>query len=242
MEINDRRLNYGRHLITEWTSNIRAENPCVLDVGAGEGIDLDLVKSQLGNSARYVAIESWNPFVELLQSKGVEVYDTNIERESLPLEDESVDLIIANQILEHTKELFWIMHEFSRVLKVGGQIIIGVPNLAALHNRILLLLGSQPTCIRANGAHIRGFTKSGLNQIVNVWGGYNLNEFRGANFVPLPPNLAKIAANMLPSFSVCIFSLFEKKMSYDGATYLEYPQKNKLATNYFIGKSHSDFN
>ena len=51
------------------------------------------------------------------------------------------------------------MHEFSRVLKVGGQIIVGLPNLAALHRRILLLLGKQPTCIRANGALSEGSLK-----------------------------------------------------------------------------------
>jgi SAM-dependent methyltransferase len=241
MLTNDRRLNYGRHLITEWSADIKSENPCVLDVGAGEGIDLGLVRDQLGNSARYVAIESWRPFVEPLKSKGVEVFDINIERERLPLEDESVDLIIANQIFEHTKELFWIMHEFSRVLKVGGQIIVGVPNLAALHNRILLLFGQQPTCIRANGAHVRGFTQSGMKQIINVWGGYSLTAFRGANFIPLPNNLAKIAANLLPSFAVCIFSLYKKTMPYDGLTYLDYPGEQKLATNYYVGDVLSDF-
>ena len=53
--------------------------------------------------------------------------------------------MIANQILEHTKEVFWIWHEIARVLAPQGQLILGVPNLASAHNRLLLLLGRQPT-------------------------------------------------------------------------------------------------
>jgi predicted SAM-dependent methyltransferase len=67
--------------------------------------------------------------VEELKSLGVSVFALNIERDALPFEDGSVDIVIANQILEHTKELFWIFHQVSRVLPVGGQFIVGVPNL-----------------------------------------------------------------------------------------------------------------
>ena len=95
----------------------------MLDVGAGagagEGKDLDLVKAQLGDSARYIVIESWKPNVELLQAKGIEVVTSNIENEPIPSPDCSVDLIIANQILEHTKELLFIEHNFSSRLKCG---------------------------------------------------------------------------------------------------------------------------
>lgn len=52
-----------------------------------------------------------------LEGKADEIHVANIERDSLPLADGQADLIIANQILEHTKEIFWIFHEVSRSLK-----------------------------------------------------------------------------------------------------------------------------
>ena len=169
------------------------------------------------------------------------MHSLNIELDKLPLENESVDIIIANQILEHTKELFWILHELSRVLKVGGKIIIGVPNLAALHNRVALLAGQQPTCIKANSAHIRGFTKSGLMQIMNCWEqGYLLNKLNGSNFYPFPPRMAKIMSKIFPNLSVCIFAEFEKQGAYE-SDYLQYPIKNRLATNFFTGNINSSF-
>ena len=41
-----------------------------------------------------------------------------------PFENETVDIIIVNQILEHCKD-FWIFHEISRVLKVMVWLSLG---------------------------------------------------------------------------------------------------------------------
>jgi ubiquinone/menaquinone biosynthesis C-methylase UbiE len=60
-------------------------------------------------------VESWPPYVEELKSLGVSVFALHIERDALPFEDGSVDIVIANQILEHTKEFFRIFHQVSRV-------------------------------------------------------------------------------------------------------------------------------
>ena len=81
--------------------------------------------------------------------RGIEPITVNIERQSLPLEKETADLIIANQILEHTKEIYWINHEIFRVLKVGGYLYLGVPNILSFHNRILGIFGVHPTCSKS---------------------------------------------------------------------------------------------
>lgn len=98
-----------------------------------------------------------------------------------------------NQIFEHVKEVFWILHEVTRVLKKGGSLIVGVPNLASLHNRFLLLLGAQPTSIQNDSAHLKGFTKSDFKKLLQSGfnGGYKLEGFAGSNFYPFPPLLAK---------------------------------------------------
>ena len=86
----------------------------------------------------------------------------DLEKDIFPYDNDFFDVIIVNQILEHTKELFWIFHEATRVLTVGGKLIIGVPNLASLHNRILLLTGQHPTPIKSSSPHVRGFTRPDL--------------------------------------------------------------------------------
>lgn len=230
----DRSLNYGRHHIYDYLLKALPYSS-VLDIGAGCGVDLAIAK-QVNSAAKQIAIEAYAPYVEKLSLQGVQVHPLNIEKDSLPFNDESIDVVIANQVLEHTKELFWIFHEISRVLAVGGKLIIGVPNLASLHNRLLLLLGKQPSPIQNASAHVRGYTKHDLTRFVSLCfpGGYELIEFKGSNFYPLPPLLARPLAGILPNMAWGIFLMFEKRTKYS-RHFLDFPVQKKLETNFFLG-------
>jgi SAM-dependent methyltransferase len=214
----------------------------ILDIGAGMGTDLDLAH-KASPSAALFAVESYAPAIEVLRRKGVEVCAMNVERGKLPFDNEAVDVIMANQVMEHMKEIFWIMHEVSRTLKIGGHLIIGVPNLASLHNRLLLLAGRQPTSIRSRSAHVRGYTRTDVVEFleVNFPGGYELKEVLGSNFYPLPPFIAEPMAKVFGSLAVSIFLLIEKKKPYAGE-FLEYPVNQRLETNFFLGESSGNHN
>ena len=155
-----------------------------------------------------------------------------MEGEKLPFEDETVDILIVNQILEHCKEIFWIFHELTRVLKVNGILIVGVPNLGSFHNRILLILGKQPSCIKINSAHVRGFTYSGLNNFLNQIypEGYEIKKFNGSKFYPFSSSIAKILSWLFPAISFGIFFKFKKTLSYK---YNFLVSTKNLDTNYF---------
>lgn len=116
-----------------------------------------------------------------------------------------MDFIIMNQILEHTKEIFWIFGEVSRVLKRGGGCIVGVPNLASLHNRIALLIGRQPTSIRALGPHVRGFTRKDFVKFIETDGYFKAEYFAGSNFYPFPRQVSRILARIFPNLAVSVF-------------------------------------
>ena len=146
-------------------------------------------------------------------------------------------MIIANQVLEHTKEVFWIFHEISRVLTVRGHLIIGVPNLASLHNRVLLALGRQPTVIQTNSAHVRGFTKPDFLKFLSSCfpEGLICRERRGANFYPFPPLVAKPLARLFPKMAWGMFLLLMKTRPYDGE-FLRYPGEHRLETPFYVGR------
>jgi methionine biosynthesis protein MetW len=235
MKIVDKSLNYGRSAIESFLRRISpVEN--VLDIGAGSGQDLEAVR-RCSPGAMLYAVESYPPNVEKLRQGKIEVLQANIEREALLFPDEFFDVVMSNQTLEHVKEFFWILHNMSRTLKVGGHLIIGVPNLAAAHNRLLLLAGRQPTCLRNASAHVRGYTKSDfLNSLQKVFpGGYKLEGFAGANFYPFPPFLAKPLAALAPNHAWGIFMLLGKTRPY-GKEFLEYPVSERLETNYYLGE------
>jgi SAM-dependent methyltransferase len=231
----DRELNYGRNLIEKF---LRKSNGSefIIDLGAGSGQDLQIAKNIYPN-ANLHAIEVYEPYRSILKNKGFFVHSINIEKDIFPFADKSVDIIIANQILEHLKEIFWVFHQATRILKKGGSFIIGVPNIAALHNRLLLLLGRQPSQLKNWSAHVRGWSKSDLlNFIKNCYkSGYTLKDFGGSNFYPFPPIISKPLAKIFPNLAWGSFFHLIKKREYLNE-FIEYPLKEKLETNFYLGK------
>lgn len=173
--------------------------------------------------------------MEMLRKRGVLVHSCNIETESLPFADNSLDLILCSQVIEHTKELFWIFHELTRSLKIGGHLIIGVPNVASLHNRVCLLFGKHPTQAKACSAHIRCFSRNDFLLFLNECfpTGYQLERFSGSQFYPFPRAIARPLASAFPSLAFSIFFLLRKVREYD-RSFLEYPVRARLETNYKI--------
>ncbi len=230
----DRSLNYGRPIVRRF---IEAARPFehVLDLGAGTGVDLLAARAAQPDCSLH-AVEVHPPNVELLERQGIEVAGLDLEHDRLPFDAGTIDLVIANQVLEHTKEVFWIWHEIARVLRVGGQVILGVPNLASAHNRLLLLLGRQPSVIKTASAHVRGFTRSDLLYFLDAAspGTFVLRERGGANFYPLPPALARPLARALPSLAWGLFLRLVKQQEYRGG-FLSFPARARLETNFYTG-------
>ena len=231
----DRALNYGRQNVADY---LRDSLPfqTVLDLGAGHGDDLGTARS-LSPRASLHGVEVFVPYQEELASTGIVVHELDLEHDRLPFLDEQVDVIIANQILEHTKEVFWILHEISRVLRLGGSFIVGIPNLAALHNRLLLLCGFQPTPLKNASAHVRGYTRRDFRSLLDSGfeSGYRLRSWSGSNFYPFPPGPAKRLATLFPSMAWGLFMRLTKEDVYAGG-YLRYPVDAQLETNFWSGE------
>ena len=232
----DFELNYGRDIIRDFA--IYAQN-CerVLDIGAGSGADLQIIR-KIHPKADLYAIECDSTSVSALNLLGVQVASLNLEREELPFSPNSFDLIVANQVFEHVKEIFWIMHNISVTLDEGGLLAIGVPNLASLHNRILLSLGYQPTCVDSYSAHVRGYTRHDLLRLFeSCWpGGYSVQLYRGSNFYPFPPAIAKALARAIPNMAWGTFLLLRKEKAYANE-FISVPRSRCFETNFFWGDS-----
>jgi hypothetical protein len=83
---------------------------------------------------------------------------------------------------------------------------------------------------------VRGFTQQDLlNFLESCFPGvYLLKDFKGSNFYPFPPIIAKPLAKLLPNMAWGIFLLLEKKQIYN-QEFLEYPVKERLETNFYLG-------
>jgi SAM-dependent methyltransferase len=210
-------LNYGREIILAWSVNyindLDVDEVKILDIGSGQGADLlNIQQAQYDKNItkQLFGIECYEPNVRKARDNGINIFSIDIEREIIPTQAGFFDLVIANQIIEHSKEIFWIFSEISRVLKKGGRAIIGVPNLASFHNRVILLFGEQPTSIELLGPHVRGFTKPSLTRFMTCDNYFRVLAVKGANFYPFPPTMSKVLSKLFPTLSVGLFILLER--------------------------------
>ncbi len=228
----DRTEIYGAHLIRGFLEQA-TPFASVLDVGAGDGRDLGIAHEVQPDAALHaVTMRHSDPLLELVPHP---IY-LDVERAPLPFPDESLDLVIANQVLEHTKEIFWIIHEMTHVLKVGGHLLLGVPNVASAHNRALMMFGRHPTQHKLYAAHVRVFSRRDTERFFDVcWpGGYEVGAFGGSQFYPFPVRVARPLATLFPAAAVCIFWLLTKKQPYDGE-FLRHPVEAQLDTPFYLG-------
>lgn len=233
----------GRHIISVEALHAcrNRSRPVLLDVGAGWGADLISISKSLvarGETPEIFAVESYEPSRQYLKAAGIAATAVDIEKEPLPYPSKHFDVVICNQVLEHTKEIFWVVSELERVLKVGGTLILGVPNLASLHNRVSLLLGRQPPAIHVFGPHVRGFAPHDLKKFFELGGALKVRKILGASFYPFPKGLARQLSKAFPRFSVSSFYVIEKVKG-DGS-FLDIFQTDAAAllvdTPYFRGK------
>lgn len=209
-------LDNGREIIINWCrqciQDMNHDDVRILDIGCGKGTDLLNLQNSIRNrKLGLFGIECYEPDVKQAKQKGINVFQLNIEDEPIPTKDEFFDIVIANHIIEHTKEIFWIFSEISRTLKKKGILIVGIPNLASLHNRIFLLLGEQPSTIEVLSAHVRGFTAPSFKRFVEADDYFKVLKVCGANFYPFSPSIANFLSKLFPTFSEVLFSLVRRQ-------------------------------
>ncbi len=239
-------LNYGRKIIAKWAKAYAIQRPGktirILDIGCGKGYDLANIKEGIRSMNAAITVELYGieyvpRSIQESKEKGITVYTLDLERDRIPVEDMFFDIVIANQILEHTKEIFWICSEISRALMSGGIFIAGMPNLAAFHNRLLLLFGEQPTSLEILSAHVRGYTIPGFKRFIQADNYFRVLETRGSNLYPFPPILSKALSRIFRGLSVTIFFLVERTNKH--GVFHSILDSRSYETNFFRGKGTS---
>lgn len=172
----------------------------LLDVGCWDGEATARYGDALGGAALH-GIEVFAEPAREAERRGVEVASLDLEQDTWPYADAHFDVVVCNQVLEHLKNIWLPLDEMARTTRPGGLLLVSVPNLASVHNRILLALGRQPTSIRIIGPHVRGYALHDFLALLRTGGQWEVCETLGVGFPPLPAALAGGLARLWPGGS-----------------------------------------
>ena len=110
-----------------------------LDLGCGEGVLLRALAARLPEDSILVGMDVVRP-ADGAQWHAV----TGDIAGRLPFVDDSFDVVIAGEVIEHVPHPDLMLSEIRRVLAPSGRLVLSTPNIVGWANRILVPLGIQP--------------------------------------------------------------------------------------------------
>jgi len=110
-----------------WQHGPITAGEAVLDLGCGAGTDLLIAAQMTGPAGRAIGIDMTASMLEGARASARAMGLSNVELhesliESLPLEDESVDVVISNGVIDLIPDKDPVFAEIDRVLRPGGRL------------------------------------------------------------------------------------------------------------------------
>ena len=101
----------------------------VLDLGSGAGFDSFLAARQVGESGKVIGIDMTPDMIKRAQENAAKGAFENVEFrlgeiEDMPVDDNSIDVILSNCVINLSPDKAAVYKEAYRVLKTGGRLAI----------------------------------------------------------------------------------------------------------------------
>src|SRR5215204_5782984 len=106
------------------------EGETIVDLGSGAGIDVFLSANKVGGSGKVIGIDMTDEMLEKGRRNAKENGYTNVEfrkgdiEKRIPVDDNSVDLVISNCVINLTTNKVDTFKEVHRILKTQGRMVI----------------------------------------------------------------------------------------------------------------------
>lgn len=105
------------------------EGETVLDLGSGAGFDSFLAANRVGQSGKVIGVDMTPEMVETAQTNAKKNDYKNVEFrlgeiESLPVDNNTIDVIISNCVINLSPDKPQVFQEAYRVLKSGGRLMV----------------------------------------------------------------------------------------------------------------------
>ncbi len=183
-----------------------------VDLGCDDGVMTNKIADIIGTKNVF-GVEIVEESIREAVNRGIQVKHFDLNGK-FDFEDDSMDVINANQVIEHIHNSDNFLSEMHRILKSGGYAIISSENGSSWCNIFASIMGWQifsltifsgkkqvignPFSLNKNGGgyinswrHVRIYNIRGLKEYIEAFD-FIIEEVRGAGYFPLPGILGNI--------------------------------------------------
>jgi len=148
----------------------------LIEIGCHTGYSL-LYVSDRNFAEKLIGIDiTISESLQNLQNDRLTFIESNANNR-FPLDDKSVDAVVAMMVMEHVFDPFHFCSEISRILTTGGILFLNVPLITAFKHRLALLLGQMPVTSTQkwfemrewDGGHLHYFTIPLLRNLLELY-------------------------------------------------------------------------
>ena len=138
----------------------------VLDVGCGEGINLEYLKKVKG-AGKVTGVEINKEIAQKAETRADIIINQSIEDPELHLPQREYDLILCMDVIEHLYDPWTVLKKLAFTLKPNGIIISSIPNIQHWNVIRHLLLGKWDYKKAGfwDSTHIRFFTRNTIQKM-----------------------------------------------------------------------------
>jgi arsenite methyltransferase len=146
----------------------------VLDLGSGAGFDAFLAWRKVGSTGKVIGIDMTDDMLARARENSAKLGATNVEFrkgqiEALPVDSNSVDLVISNCVINLSPDKPAVFREIARVLKPGGKFAVSdIVLLAELPDQVKNDVSAYVGCISGAmlmGDYVRLALEAGLKNL-----------------------------------------------------------------------------
>lgn len=219
----DDRFDTVSKKLSELIKKVNKSKIKILDIAIGDGIYERMLSKELLQKCEIYAVDISKTQLQRVKDIVKEGKIVNLDDEKLPYKDDTFDIVIVSELLEHVFYPDNVLSEATRVLKKGGYFLLTYPNSGALQLRLSLLFtgGSPLLNYPGNKEHIRYFKKSDILEMIGREA--RLIEYQGLgsflfakwNFpmrFPTPRLIQRVTNYMFPSLSLGNMVVLQKQI------------------------------
>ena len=144
----------------------------IFEVGCGTGNTLSFLKSS-GRCQWAGGIELFHDAADAARKNIDFVLEGSVENIELPFEEQSMDVILCLDVLEHLVDPWKVVHRLHVLLKPGGVLVCSIPNIRYFRVVLSLLICGKWEYSESgilDKTHLRFFTKKTAIELVTCSG------------------------------------------------------------------------